>query len=200
MERTHGQQEERREWKGHVQREMSGCEELRDRLSRGCSGPTMCSTSPSPALVFLAWFPEEMRPRAAASPPLPAGPEEEEAQQPGRHWSLQEGECPVTARPPQPGLSLSCQSQEGFGTREGEALQGGLHFTPLCKLCACAGTKAPKFLWDEETEGWTGLGVTWCSGRGPCHSRGWNWSILKVSSHQNHSMILQRLNQTHSLC
>lgn len=50
----------------------------RTRLSRGCSGPTTCSTSPSTALVFLAWFPEEMRLQVAASPPAPRHSPEEQ--------------------------------------------------------------------------------------------------------------------------
>lgn len=91
--------------KGHIQCETRGCAELEDGLSRGCSGPTMCNTSPSAAPVFLAWFPEEMRPPAAASPPLPGTARRKRgARQPsGRHSSLREGERPVTARPPQPG-------------------------------------------------------------------------------------------------
>lgn len=37
----------------------------------------MCDVSHLISRVFLAWFPEETRPRAAACPPLPSTPEEE---------------------------------------------------------------------------------------------------------------------------
>lgn len=106
----------------------------------------MCNISHSISHVFLAWFPEEMRPTAAACPPLPnTQPSLKEESSSG---SRAGDACPcgkVRARPlsilpgwppahrtlltSHPGCCIvSCQRWEVFGKREGELLQGGAQF------------------------------------------------------------------------
>lgn len=115
---------------------------------RGCPGPPR-NVSHRLSRVFLAGFPEETRPTAAACPPLPStqpGPKGE------RGWGSRAGDPRVGSPlrkvgawprpvPPQwppahPTLLtghprscvVSCQTWEAFGKREGEALQGGAQF------------------------------------------------------------------------
>lgn len=103
----------------------------------------MCNISHSISRVFLAWFPEEMRPTAAACPPLPntqLGLKEERgsgsrAGDTCPSWKARARPLPILPSwPPALGTPLtsqpggcagSCQTWEAFGKREGEVLQGG---------------------------------------------------------------------------
>ena len=121
---------------------LPGRTQLGDKANRGCLGwTTMCNVSHRISRVFLAWFPEEMRPMAAACPPLlqtARSGGRESLRQPSRRClplgkerprpSL--GSCPANPHTPhQPARARHHALPSTGGFREEQrSTAGGFHF------------------------------------------------------------------------